>query len=135
MTPTEGKGNSAKALKNYAGTLESISAKACLNTDLTTMTYPHVSHINYGESTTDIESVDIEPLGDARKEVEAAAKRYFGRETGMVRATLVAAGVADLNPKHGHAATYQNLAEDIDVTREIVTKAHGLEYVRVTIED
>ena len=93
-------------------------------------------HINYDDNN-DIESIEVEPYGDERKEIEKAAKRQFthkSNQTALVRATLVAAEVVNLNNAHFHASKYEKLAENIDVNRSTFMK-NGLEYVNVKINN
>ena len=93
-------------------------------------------HINYTDDM-DIDSIDLEPYGDKRKEIEKAAKRQFthkSNQTALVRATLVAAEVVNLNNAHFHASKYEKLAENIEVTRNTFMK-NGLEYVNVKINN
>jgi hypothetical protein len=93
-------------------------------------------HINYNDNN-DIDSIDVEPYGDERKEIEKAAKRQFthkSNQTALVRATLVAADVVNLNNAYFHASKYEKLAENIEVTRSTFMK-NGLEYVNVKINN
>lgn len=80
-------------------------------------------------------TVTVEPLGDKRKEIEAAAKRAFNGRTSDVRAALVAAGVAEPNSKHPHTSTYEDRADNLTVERSTFIAPDGLEYVKVTLEE
>jgi len=97
----------------------------------TTMNYNYVTNVIRSDEKT---IVELEPIGDKRKEIEKAAQYAFHRDTSDVRATLIAAGVAELNPNHFHAQSYESRAKDLTVTHELFTADDGLEYVRVIIE-
>lgn len=97
-------------------------------------------HINYGDTPSEIESIDVEPMGDERKTVEKALQRFFTGNVAKYRAGLIAAGEADCNPSHPNYSDYQQLADNMTVETKEVDHWNGrysddMKAVRVIIED